>query len=295
MANDQGVTPEHTANRKPAEANEDATTWQVSRRNMLATTAVAAGVVTTLMSRSALANVMFPSIIPPSLFPSTRTRVGLQGDVKCFLAGTRIATPTGEVDVCELSVGQLVMTVSGPARPIRAIGSRGIDRLPGGEWHPVDLPVRIRRGAIAQGVPSSDVYLSRTHCLLIDGVLVPVGCLVNGTTIAFASPVGHDRLVYYHMQLSTHDAVLASNLPCETMLPGNGAPEGNFDTLVSDFSSDELAAANVAMAPVMAYRGNRDLLASRIRSALVPIADRRAQIDIIRDRLEHRAGLAHLA
>ena len=36
---------------------------------------------------------------------------------------------------------------------------------------------------LASGVPHTDLYVSRGHSLLIDGVLVPAEVLINGRTI----------------------------------------------------------------------------------------------------------------
>ena len=260
--------------------------WRVSRRNVFVAAAVSVAAVGSVGAR-AFATIL-PPILPPGLLPPHVSRKTGGGAVKCFLAGTRIATPHGDVDVCELSVGSLVVTATGEVRLIRALGWRRLARQAGGDWNRDDLPVRIARGAIAPAVPSVDVYLSRTHGVLVDGVLIPIGSLVNGTTIAYAAPEGRDDLVYYHLQLSTHDAVVASGLSCETLLPGNGDAT-NFDHFRSDFGPDELALANVPFAPTQAYRGHADLLASRLRSAALPIADIRLPIDVVRDRLEQRA------
>lgn len=270
--------------RKSADA---ANAWRVSRRSLFAAAAVSVAAVGSVGAR-AFATIL-PPIIPPGLLPPHVSRKTAGGDVKCFLAGTLISTPDGDVDVCELSVGSQVVTVSGETRTIRAIGWRRIDRRTDGSWASEDLPVRIARDAIAPGVPSRDVYVSRTHGVLIDGVLIPACSLVNGTTIAYAAPQGHDDLVYYHLQLSTHDAVLASGLACETLLPGNG-DASNFDHFQSDFMPEELALANVPFAPAAAFRGHADQLASRLRSAALPLADIRRPIDVVRDRLEQRAS-----
>ena len=61
---------------------------------------------------------------PADLLPDGKGGVGT---VVCFCAGTRIATPAGEVPVERLAVGDLVLTHRGEAR--RSSGS-----APAGCW-----------------------------------------------------------------------------------------------------------------------------------------------------------------
>jgi hypothetical protein len=46
-------------------------------------------------------------------------------------------------------------------------------------------------------------------------VLIPVRCLINGSTIV---QVPVERVTYYHLELAEHDVVLAEGLPAETFL-----------------------------------------------------------------------------
>src|SRR5207237_4737837 len=100
-------------------------------------------------------------------------------NVPCFARGTSIATPHGEIAVEDLRVGDRVLTASGDARPIVWIGHRHVDCT----RHPrIDLvhPVHIRPGALAEGQPTRDLWLSPDHALFHDGVLIPVLCLIHG-------------------------------------------------------------------------------------------------------------------
>jgi autotransporter passenger strand-loop-strand repeat protein len=133
----------------------------------------------------------------------------------CFCAGTRILTDRGEVPVEQLAVSDRVMTADGMPRPVKWVGHRSLDlsRHP----HP-DLvrPVLIRTGAIAEGMPHRDLYVSPDHALLLDDVLIPARLLVNGASIR--SERECRTVVYYHVELNAHDILLAENLPAESYL-----------------------------------------------------------------------------
>jgi hypothetical protein len=158
------------------------------------------------------------------------------GGGTCFLSGTRIAAPEGSVCVEDLSVGALVLTATGESRPIRWLGHRGIDctryRDPSEVW-----PYRIRAGAFADGTPQRDVWLSRGHSIFIDGSLIQVERLVNGATIA---QVPREHVEYWHVELDSHDVLLAEGLPAESYLSvGNRPLFSNSGTLVEAFPNFE--------------------------------------------------------
>ena len=44
------------------------------------------------------------------------------------------------------------------------------------------MPIRITRSALGDDVPHADLYVTQTHAVLVDGVLVEAGNLVNGNT-----------------------------------------------------------------------------------------------------------------
>jgi hypothetical protein len=136
-------------------------------------------------------------------------------DAACFVTGTRIRTDCGDVAVENLRAGDLVRTHSGEARPIRWLGYRRLDlnRHP----HPENVrPIRVRAGAIAEGRPRRDLLVSPDHALFIDGVLIPARLLVNGVSIVIETAC---RIVtYHHVELDSHDVILAEGLPAESYL-----------------------------------------------------------------------------
>jgi hypothetical protein len=137
----------------------------------------------------------------------------------CFATGTRIRTARGEFAVEDLAVGDLAMTPSGAARPIIWIGHRKVDRPTADDW-----PVRVRAGAFGEGLPMRDLQLSHGHAVCVDAmgeVLVPVGVLVNGSSIVREEVA---EVTYWHVELESHDVLLAEGLPAESYLDtGNRA------------------------------------------------------------------------
>src|SRR5713101_5017759 len=133
--------------------------------------------------------------------------------VACYARGTRILTEAGEVPVEDLRIGDTVVTFSGAVRPIRWIGTRAYDgRFIAGNR--AVLPIRVAAGALSEGVPARDLFVSPAHSLYFDDVLVPAEHLVNGVTIEQAQEV--DWLEYFHIELDAHDVIFAEGAPAET-------------------------------------------------------------------------------
>ena len=131
----------------------------------------------------------------------------------CFVSGSRLRAVRGEVAVEDLVVGDLVVTASGEARPIVWIGHKRLERPA-----PEQSPVRVRAGAFGEGLPTRDLRLSPGHAVCVDvmgEVLTPVGELVNGVTIVREQV---DEVTYWHVELESHDVLLAEGLPCESYM-----------------------------------------------------------------------------
>ncbi|WP_158933323.1 Hint domain-containing protein [Acidisphaera sp. S103] len=141
--------------------------------------------------------------------------------VPCFVAGTRIATPSGSVTVEALQTGDLVRTASGDVRPVRWIGCRTIDPA----RHPAPgqvQPIRIAAGAFAEGVPSRTLRLSPDHAVLLHGLLIPIKLLRNDASVT--REIDCRSVTYYHVELDAHDILLAEGLETESYLDtGNRA------------------------------------------------------------------------
>src|SRR5271165_4049402 len=134
-------------------------------------------------------------------------------DPPCYCRGTLILTERGEVRVEDLAVGDMAVTVSGEAKPIKWIGRRSYaGRFIAG--NPRVLPIVVRAGALAPEVPMRDLWLSPGHALLLDGVLIPAEHLVNGLTILQAGPV--NEVEYFHIEFEAHEVILAEGAPAES-------------------------------------------------------------------------------
>ena len=207
--------------------------------------------------------------------------------VVCFLRGTRLLTAAGEIAIEDLKIGDRLITSSGTARPIRWIGRIVARRNSSGAWPEDAMPVRVAKNAFGKGSPHRDLYLSRSHMVHLNGVLIPIGDLINGHTIA-AVDVKGDQLVYYHVELETHDVVLAEGAPCETLLT-TAEKLAAFDNAEAYYALYGAPADMAPCAPLAAFNGGRSELKSRLRSAIAPVIDIRRPMDVVRDDIEARA------
>jgi Hint domain len=74
--------------------------------------------------------------------------------------------------------------------------------------------VIVRKGALADNVPSRDLHVTKVHSLYIDGVLIPVEFLVNHKTILWDDQA--QEVEIYHVELDQHDVLLANDAPAES-------------------------------------------------------------------------------
>ncbi len=158
--------------------------------------------------------------------------------IACFVAGTRLATESGEVAVQSLRVGDRVRAVlTGRWETVAWIGHRVIDitRHPRKEqvW-----PIRVSAHAFGPCQPGRDLWLSPHHGVYVNDVLIPVGLLANGTTIR---QIQLPAIDYWHVELPRHEVILAEGLPSESYLDIGDRTDfllaGPFTTLFPVFGS----------------------------------------------------------
>ena len=192
----------------------------------------------------------------------------------CFARGTQIRTRDGDRPIETLAAGDEVAVRSGGFAPIKAMVSHTVNSVSGKWVGKSNLPVLIRRGALGENSPNADLCLTAWHSVYVDGFLIPVGDLVNGTSIIFEAADGRDTLDFFQVELDSHDMLDAQGAFCETLY----------------------RAGTERYAPLLRLCGGRSKLRSHMRSVASLVIDRRQPIDIIRDQLEERGlGLARAA
>jgi T5SS/PEP-CTERM-associated repeat protein len=198
---------------------------------------------------------------------------GTISDAACFVSGTLIETSAGPRAVETLAVGDLLVTRTGALRAIIWLGHRQI----GSSQRPLAeklWPVRVRAGAFAERCPRRDLYLSPEHAIHHEGSLFPIGDLVNNASIA---QVRRTAVTYWHIELATHDVLLAEGLEAESFL--ENANRGDF-------------AGGTALTLHPELMGSQGAAAS----PCFPIRRQGAALQALRDRLEARIpGIAEAA
>ncbi|MCR8550778.1 Hint domain-containing protein [Salipiger sp. P9] len=139
--------------------------------------------------------------------------------VTCFTSGTPILTPSGEVAVDKLRVGDLVATADHGAQPILWIGRSDFDAEELARC-PNLRPVLIRAGAFGN---RHDLLVSPQHCMALTVpsgkevfarashlVLTPLARIANGRR----------TVSYFHILLGRHEVLFADGARTESFYPG---------------------------------------------------------------------------
>jgi hypothetical protein len=176
---------------------------------------VASGVLSIVVGDPTTIDINLPGLTNASITPSG---TGIEIQPTCYLHGTHILTDRGEVAVEKLAIGDRVITRSGQPKPIRWIGRRSYEGAFAAS-NPELAPILIRAGALADGVPHRDLYLSPEHAMCIDGVLIPARHLVNGSSIVTTNDI--DPVRYVHIELAEHDVIYAEGAAAETFIDCN--------------------------------------------------------------------------
>lgn len=153
--------------------------------------------------------------------------------VICFTPGTLIATPQGERKVESLREGDRVITRDNGIQEIRWIGHR---QLTGAELARARhlRPIRIRAGALGNGLPERDMVLSPNHRVLVANdktalyfdereVLVSSKHL---TGLEGVDEVDVNMVTYIHFMFDQHEVVLSDGSWTESFQPGDYSLDG---------------------------------------------------------------------
>lgn len=139
--------------------------------------------------------------------------------IPCFVAGTLIRTPEGEVPVEMLMPGMMVDTLDDGPQPLRWIGQRRVAATG------ALAPIRIRRGAFGN---HEELLVSPQHRVLVRDakaemlfgekeVLVAAKDLVDGRSVR-RQPGG--EVCYVHLLFDRHQILWSGGLATESFLPG---------------------------------------------------------------------------
>jgi len=145
----------------------------------------------------------------------------------CFTAGTLVDTPHGPRPVESLRAGDFVRTGDNGVQCLRWVGRRRIALNAAGAGDKL-RPIRLRKDAIAPGVPARDIVVSPMHRVLVGNaqtelmfgqreVLAAARHLVNGQTVVI-DPVAEAD--YVHLLFDRHEIVTTAGLRSESFYPG---------------------------------------------------------------------------
>ncbi|ACI50103.1 conserved hypothetical protein [Gluconacetobacter diazotrophicus PA1 5] len=203
----------------------------------------------------------------------------------CFLADSMIRTPSGDIAVQDIRVGDEILACpdgewrdgeQGTGERLGTVvwtGKAHATVRPGLPDDEAGYPVRILRDAIADGVPYKDMLVTPEHCLFLDGVFIPARMLVNGRSIF------HDRTItaydYYHIETERHSVIIADGMPTESYLD-----TGNRRSFRQDGKIVHIGAGNAR---------------SWTEDAAAPLGVTRAVVEPVFRRIEARARDAGIA
>lgn len=146
----------------------------------------------------------------------------------CFTSGTLIRTIDGLVAAEEIEQGDMVWTKDDGYQPVRWVGHRYFDgeALSG---HENLRPIRIKRGALGNGLPERDLRVSQQHRMLVnssilermtgdDEALVAAKHLlqINGIDVDHKA----QGVTYIHFLFDRHQIVEAEGAESESLFTG---------------------------------------------------------------------------
>ena len=138
--------------------------------------------------------------------------------VFCFLENTLISVRNSDlVPVQKLKIGDEVLTSKGTYEKILWIGRQTINNTMFTDSR--HAPVCISAGALGDNLPLADLYVTPSHGMIIDGLVINAAALVNDSTIRFV-PLSEmkSEFTYYHIETANHDEIYANGSLAETFI-----------------------------------------------------------------------------
>jgi hypothetical protein len=133
----------------------------------------------------------------------------------CFVAGTAVMTPLGEVSIETLKIGDLVTLSDGRVVPVSWVGVQTVSTRFADPLRV--MPVRVAAGALGEGLPKRDLLILPDHAILLDELLVQAGALVNGVSITRETQLP-EIFRYYHVEVADHSFILVEGVEAETFV-----------------------------------------------------------------------------
>ncbi len=152
-------------------------------------------------------------------------------NVTCFAAGTSIRTLFGERPIETLSPGDFILTADGDARPLRLSLQSHVSAAQLADC-PTLRPVRIPAGALGNGLPRNDLWVSRQHRMLVRSKVAQRMFGQDEVLVAAIKLVGHAGIEvdlrvktvdYFHLVFAQHEVIFADGAPSESFYPGREA------------------------------------------------------------------------
>lgn len=156
--------------------------------------------------------------------------------IPCFVSGTMILTPKGEVAVEALKPGDLVETHDDGPQPVRWIGRRAVPAM--GDFAPISIAAGTFGPHRALCVsPQHRVLIRDSLAELLFGeaeVLVTAKDLVNDRTV---QRLEGGEVEYVHILFDQHQVVFSEGLATESFLPGPQTTCGMEQAIVDEITA----------------------------------------------------------
>lgn len=177
---------------------------------------------------------------------------------QCFLTGTHLLTPEGEVTVENLKAGDQVVTLENGQQVSKVVVWAGNMEVNVNHYEnkgPL-YPVRIKAHAFGLNQPCRDLLVTPEHTIYVDGGLIPARMLVNGRSIIVDTTI--DKFTVYHIETEKHSILFSENLTTESYLNTDNRHMFKGDVanlnLTFDENADHQSWENDAAAPLTVAR-----------------------------------------
>ena len=145
----------------------------------------------------------------------------------CFHGSTRIKILDGQKTACEIAIGDIVETERGP-KSVRWIGRRMVSSSETAANEKL-FPVKITAGALGNGLPEADLWVSRQHRMLVKSPVCrrmfgEPEILVSAIRLTALPGIFVDRSMaepdYVHILFDDHEIIFAEGAPSESLFLG---------------------------------------------------------------------------